>query len=154
LQRPFRPGAAFGWAGGLIGFGLAGLFDGVLLQQVLQWHHLLSGISHGAFAELPVQVLADGLFQGAMLLLLFGGLLLLVLQGREQLARPGGDMRLLGHALIGFGAWPVLDTVLLNGLLGLHRLRSDVAVPLVWDAAWLLLFGVAFVGVGWRLARR
>lgn len=26
----------------LLGFGLGGLFDGILLHQVLEWHHLLS----------------------------------------------------------------------------------------------------------------
>jgi uncharacterized membrane protein len=150
---PFGALSLFGWAGGLVGFGFAGLFDGILLQQVLQWHHLLSGVSSGALAELPVQVLADGLFQGLMLVLLFGGLLLLM-QCRQQLAQAGGDLRLLGHALTGFGVWPFVDTLLLNGALGLHRVRTDVAEPLVWDAAWLLLFGVAFVFVGSRLARR
>ena len=152
LRRPlpFQPldsGAA------LIGFGFAGLFDGILLQQVLQWHHLLSGLSNAPFGELSVQVLADGLFQGVMLLLLFAGLVRLV-QCRHQLARHGGDLRVLGHALLGFGAWPFIDSLLLNGLLGLHRVRTDVAVPLVWDAAWLLMFGVTFLFVGWRLGRR
>lgn len=29
-------------AGILFGLGLGGLFDGILLHQVLQWHHMLS----------------------------------------------------------------------------------------------------------------
>ena len=33
----------FEWAGYSLGFGIGGFFDGILLHQVLQWHHLLSG---------------------------------------------------------------------------------------------------------------
>jgi Predicted membrane protein len=32
------------WARYALGFGLGGFFDGILLHQILQWHHLLSGI--------------------------------------------------------------------------------------------------------------
>jgi uncharacterized membrane protein len=28
----------------MLGFAFGGFFDGILLHQVLQWHHLLSGI--------------------------------------------------------------------------------------------------------------
>lgn len=30
------------WAGVFFGLGLGGFFDGVILHQVLQWHHMLS----------------------------------------------------------------------------------------------------------------
>lgn len=33
------------WAGAIIGFALGGFFDGILLHQVLQWHHLFSLVS-------------------------------------------------------------------------------------------------------------
>lgn len=38
---PARAAAGFPWAGYLLGFALGGFFDGILLHQVLQWHHLL-----------------------------------------------------------------------------------------------------------------
>lgn len=40
--RPFS--GEFRWAGYMLGFGLGGFFDGILLHQLLQWHHLLSGL--------------------------------------------------------------------------------------------------------------
>jgi hypothetical protein len=46
--------------------------------------------------------------------------------------------------------------VLSHWLLGLHRIRMDVANPLAWDLGWLALFGVlpALAGVAWlRRAR-
>ena len=47
-----------------LGFALGGFFDGILLHQILQWHHLLSGLeSRGRpFADLRFQILADGYF--------------------------------------------------------------------------------------------
>ncbi len=52
-------------AASLLGFALGGFFDGVLLHQILQWHHLLSGIE-AISSQLELQILADGLFHAAM----------------------------------------------------------------------------------------
>jgi uncharacterized membrane protein len=58
------------WAGFLLGVGMGGFFDGLLLHQIFQWHHLLSGLggSAGAAAlsDLRVQVVADGVFHALM----------------------------------------------------------------------------------------
>ena len=51
------------WAGFLLGFSLGGFFDGILLHQVLQWHHLLSNVQAAALQDIRAQMLADGLFQ-------------------------------------------------------------------------------------------
>ncbi|MFN4099033.1 MAG: DUF2243 domain-containing protein, partial [Pararhodobacter sp.] len=46
-----------------LGFALGGFFDGIVLHQVLQWHHLLSGYAPSDTAtDLRFQILADGLF--------------------------------------------------------------------------------------------
>ena len=41
-----------------LGFALGGFFDGILLHQILQWHHLLSLVP--GVTELRMQVLWDG----------------------------------------------------------------------------------------------
>jgi uncharacterized membrane protein len=33
------------WGGFWLGFALGGFFDGIILHQILQWHHLLSGVA-------------------------------------------------------------------------------------------------------------
>src|SRR5690606_10212012 len=53
-------------AAGLLGFALGGFFDGILLHQVLQWHHLLATVQGALFQDLRVQILADGLFHALM----------------------------------------------------------------------------------------
>jgi uncharacterized membrane protein len=141
------------WAGFLLGFALGGFFDGILLHQVLQWHHLLSGLEGSAFRDLRVQVLADGLFHALMYVLAGVGLWLLC-RARGELADPRADRVLLATALLGFGAWHVADGVLSHWILQIHRIRMDTANPLVWDLIWFFVFGVAFLAAGWLLQRR
>jgi uncharacterized membrane protein len=139
-------------AGVLIGFSLGGFFDGILLHQVLQWHHLLSGLDGARGRDLRFQVLADGLFHAAMYVVAIVGLWRL-----HRAARALGppDSRTLAAALAaGFGLWHVVDTFLSHWLLGIHRIRQDSPDPLFWDLLWLAVFGVVPVALGWRGLRR
>jgi uncharacterized membrane protein len=139
-------------AGAALGFGLGGFFDGILLHQVLQWHHLLSGLE-GASGDLRFLVLTDGMFHLLMYVMTIFGLCLLWRTRRVSLA-PGADRHLVACALVGFGSWHILDAVLSHWLLGLHRIRMDVANPLVWDLLWFALFGLVPVAVGLVLRKR
>jgi uncharacterized membrane protein len=143
---------SLGWAGLLLGFGLGGFFDGILLHQILQWHHLLSLVTRAPFQDIRVQILADGLFHLLMYAIAFAGLWKLW-KGRHQFSVPGGDRLLLANAATGFGAWHMLDGVLSHWLLGIHRIRLDTDNVLFWDVLWFLVFGVAFVVLGWWLRR-
>jgi len=140
-------------AGYLLGFSLGGFFDGIVLHQVLQWHHLLSGIDRAPFSDLRVQILADGLFHAAMYIIAAIGLLKL-LQARYALVDRSADRLLAADLLIGFGAWHVVDAILSHWLLGIHRIRMDVPNPLLWDILWFVLFGVLFIAAGILLRRR
>ena len=73
----------FVWAGYLIGFALGGFFDGILLHQILQWHHLLSGVQAEALRDLRVQILADGVFHGMMYIVAGAGLWMLYRSRKE-----------------------------------------------------------------------
>lgn len=140
----------FKWAGYLIGFSLGGFFDGILLHQILQWHHLLTNVSGEFFRSIEIQILADGLFHVLMYFVAIGGLWLLW-KGRHQYSKLGADKNLLGNALIGFGAWHLLDGVLSHWVLGIHHIRSDSENILMWDLLWFFVFGVAFVLLGWKI---
>ncbi|WP_028034093.1 DUF2243 domain-containing protein [Chelativorans sp. J32] len=139
--------AEYRWAGYLLGFAIGGFFDGILLHQILQWHHLLSGLGDGGPGDLRFQILADGLFHLMMYVLLLLGLWLLW-RARATFSLPPGNRLILGNALIGFGAWHILDGILSHWVLGIHRIRMDSAVPLFWDLLWFFLFGVVFVLAG------
>ena len=133
LGKPF--GAAF-----VLGFALSGFFDGVLLHQILQWHHLLSLVEDERVQSLRVQILADGLFHALMYAVAVVGLILLW-RSRQGLAAPGGSRRLWGGVLIGFGAWNIVDIGLFHWILEIHHIRVESSNPIAWDVGWLLIFG-------------
>lgn len=138
-------------AGLALGFALGGFFDGILLHQILQWHHLLSGIE-AARGDIRLLILADSLFHLAMYVIAALGLWLLW-RTRAEYARAGSDRRLFANLAIGFGAWHVFDGLLSHWLLGLHRIRMDTEMPLFWDLLWFFLFGVLPLTAGWILRR-
>jgi uncharacterized membrane protein len=147
-----RFSSRFTWSGYLLGFALSGFFDGILLHQILQWHHLLTGLEGEAFRDLRVQVLADGLFHVLMYAIAVAGLGMLW-RSRADLTQPFAGRHLLACALIGFGAWHVLDGVLFHWMLALHRIRTAPPSPLFWDLLWFFIFGVAVIFAGLVLRR-
>src|SRR5215204_3867153 len=54
-------------AGILFGLGLGGFFDGIVLHQILQWHHMLTSAGYPADSveNLKINTFWDGLFHGA-----------------------------------------------------------------------------------------
>src|SRR5918999_1322004 len=88
-------------AGVLLGIGLGGFVDGIVLHQILQWHHLLTSEgSHPAstVAGLEANTLADGLFHAATWLATLAGLML-VWTAPERIPLK----RLAGLMLAGWG---------------------------------------------------
>ena len=140
LSRPFA--AAF-----VLGFALSGFFDGVLLHQILQWHHLLSLVEADAVRSLEAQILADGLFHALMYLVALVGLVMLW-RARSGLAAPGGSRRLWGGVLVGFGTWNVVDVGVFHWVLEIHHLRLDVGDPIAWDFGWLVALGLIPLALG------
>ncbi|MCC2614079.1 DUF2243 domain-containing protein [Neorhizobium petrolearium] len=143
--------AALTWSGYALGFGLGGFFDGILLHQILQWHHLLSGIEE-ARQDIRVLILADGLFHALMYVIAAAGLWLLW-RSRHAFASGGADRLLFANALMGFGAWHVLDSVLSHWILGIHRIRMDVENQLFWDLLWFAVFGLVPLALGMLMRR-
>lgn len=138
------------WPGYLLGFGLGGFFDGILLHQILQWHHLLSLVE--GVGDLRSQVIFDGLFHALMYVIAVVGAVMLI-RRRAALAQAASSRTLYAAVLIGFGAWHVIDAVLSHWLLGIHRIKLDSPNPLLWDLAWFFIFGVLPLAVGWWLGR-
>jgi uncharacterized membrane protein len=140
-------------AAGIIGFALGGFFDGILLHQVLQWHHFLSLAGGEAWRDIRMQILADGLFHVAVYAIALLGLGLLW-RARGGLGAARG-LRLCGWALLGFGIWQLVDVVGFHWIVGIHRIRVDVPNPLAWDLGWIAIIGLPPLLAGtWLLRRR
>lgn len=140
------------WAGYLLGFALSGFFDGILLHQVLQWHHLLLGLQSAPFNDIRIQILADGVFHALMYVIALAGLCSWW-RSRVLIAQSSG-VTLLADALIGFGVWHLADALISHWILGIHRIRMDVPDPLTWDLLWMGVFGIVPLMWGIYLRRR
>src|SRR3954466_15840172 len=140
------------WGALLVGISLGGLFDGILLHQVLQWHHLLSLVESQSVQDIRTQIMADGLFHVLMYVLVCIGLLLLWRSNRSH--AQARSSALLGITLLGFGIWQFVDVILFHWIFRIHRIRVDVENPLVWDVGGMLVFGLPTAAASlWLLSR-
>lgn len=66
-------------AGILFGLGLGGFFDGIVLHQLLQWHHMLTsaGYPPDTVPNLEVNTLWDGIFHASSYIFVVVGLIIL-----------------------------------------------------------------------------
>jgi uncharacterized membrane protein len=131
--------------------GLGGFIDGILLHQVLQWHHMLT--SEGSYPAstvpgLEVNTLWDGLFHALAYVLTAAGLLLLGRAFTRGVAWSGRV--LLGLMLAGWGLFNLVEGIVDHHILGIHHVKAGAPVL---DIAFLALGVLLLVG-GLALARR
>ena len=135
----------------VLGFGLGGFFDGIMLHQVLQWHHLLSLVPGEAFRDLGTQIFADGMFHVLMYLITAAGLWLS--WRRRARLEHAGWRQVAGGTLLGFALWNVVDVAFFHWVLGIHRIRVDVSDPMLYDLSWLAALGLAPLALALWLLR-
>jgi uncharacterized membrane protein len=133
----------------LLGIGLGGFLDGIVLHQVLQWHHMLTGETGGesmkTVAGLEANTLVDGFFHVATwILVAVGSGLMVRAWQRGQLAPPWRAH--IGLMLVGWGAFNLVEGLIDHQLLGLHHVRDDLGAPLGWGLV-LIVAGATVSGV-------
>ena len=136
----------------LLGIGLGGILDGVVLHQLLQWHHLLTATGeHPAttVAGLEANTLADGAFHLVATTFLVAGVAMLWTRTRRPLDVSWRSI--VGYGALGWGLFNLVEGSIDHHLLELHHVR-EVADPLPYDLAFLA-FGAVLVVGGWLLAR-
>lgn len=148
-RAPFPTGATL-----LLGAGLGGFFDGIVLHQVLQWHHIASsaGVPVDTVAGLQRNTFLDGLFHTATWLMTIGGLALLW-RGARRCARLSWA-GLIGGVLMGFGLFNLTEGLLNHQLLDLHHVNETVPPEqwLAWDMGFLAL-GLVLLALGRAISR-
>jgi uncharacterized membrane protein len=141
----------------LLGVGLGGFVDGIVLHQILQWHHMLSSGPYPptSLENLQVNTLWDGLFHAFTWVATAVGLALLWRASQ----RPGvlwSASAFVGSLAIGWGLFNLVEGVVDHHILGIHHVREDVPNVLLWDLGFLgfgvllLAFGAAMVRAGQR----
>jgi uncharacterized membrane protein len=152
---PSADRSLFRTAGVVLGLGLGGFFDGIVLHQLLQWHHMVSNVDFFDPTTLPglqANTLADGIFHSATYLLTIAGLALLWLA--MQRGQRGTTRELVGLFLLGWGLFNVVEGLVDHLLLGVHHVNESAPREqwVWWDLAFLV-WGAAMVLAGWWLWR-
>lgn len=140
-------------AGLLLGIGFGGFADGIVLHQILQWHHLLTSTGdHPAttVAGLETNTLWDGLFHAFTWLAALSGLFLLWSAMREGFR--ASAWRLIGLILAGWGSFNLIEGIVDHHILTIHHVKAGEN-QLAFDLGFLAL-GAVLVGGGVLLARR
>ena len=138
----------------ILGIGLGGFVDGILLHQVLQWHHMLTAegcCPADTVAGLEDNTLADGFFHVATLIAVLAGSLLAVDAWKSGRIAPPWRAH-LGGLLAGWGVFNVVEGLVNHHLLGIHGVRDDLGGPVGWDLGFLGL-GVALIATGAAMVR-
>lgn len=141
----------------VLGVGLGGFLDGILLHQILQWHHMLTstdtdniGIRYYPADTVPgiqMNTLWDGLFHTVTWLSVLGGLGLLYSRVSSHRGRVWGSQALWGWILVGWGLFNLVEGIIDHHILGIHHVHGGPA-QLWWDLGFLAL-GAALVAGGW-----
>ena len=143
-------------AGILLGLGLGGFFDGIVLHQILQWHHMLSsaGFPANNVRDLQINTFADGLFHASTYVFVVWGLFWLWRTARRPHFLWSAAM-LFASMLMGFGIFNVVEGVVDHHLLGIHHVNETVPAAqwIYWDLAFLL-WGLAMLAGGWFWVHR
>jgi len=138
--------------GVLLGVGLGGFADGILLHQILQWHSMGSAVLPPT--DMPAMhrnMLWDGLFHAlTWAITVIGVYWLLVDERRPRASR----VQFTGEMVFGWGLFNLLEGVVDHHVLELHHVRDlPFHVP-VYDWLFLAIAGVGFIIVGRLLMDR
>ncbi len=142
VSRPRAPGI-------LLGIGLGGFVDGIVLHQILQWHHMLT--SEGSYPDttvsgLETNTLWDGLFHAATWVAVAVGLYILWRRTTDWRWAINGRA-LLGWMLVGWGLFNLVEGILDHHILTIHHVREG-SNQTAWDLAFLAFGALLVIGGG------
>jgi uncharacterized membrane protein len=145
----------------LLGVGLGGFVDGILLHQLLQWHHMLSGTDHDRIgvkyydprtvSGLEMNTVWDGVFHTVCWLSVLLGLAVLYSRVTHHRRAVWASRVLWGWILAGWGLFNLVEGVLDHHILGIHHVRGGPH-QVWWDLGFLALG--ALLPAGGLLLRR
>lgn len=138
-------------AGILLGMGGAGFFDGIVLHQILQWHHMLTSVRPATpMSNFELNTFWDGLFHAFDYALTVAGVTFLWRAANSNV--PLSLKTFVGSLLIGAGAFNFVEGIIDHQILGIHHVKPG-ANQLAWDMGFLAL-GLALAVIGWILLQK
>lgn len=136
----------------VLGIGIGGFADGIVLHQILQWHQMLTNkLAPDTIEAKSVNMFWDGIFHSfTLIVVIIGVILLWKLLKKKDIDHSG---RLLAGGLLkGWGIFNIVEGVINHHLLGLHNVKESTA-PELWNYGFLGL-SIILLFIGHLLCRR
>jgi len=138
-------------SGILLGTGLGGFVDGIVLHQILQWHNMLSSVRPPVdLVAMKYNMVWDGLFHAFTWTMTVAGLIRLWRAGKRRDV-PWSTRTFVGSLFLGFGLFNAIEGLIDHQILGIHHVHPGEA-QLAWDIAFIVS-GLAMVALGGGLIR-
>lgn len=135
----------------VLGLGIGGLLDGIVLHMLLEWHHMLSSrYPPTSPRNLRLNMIGDGAFHLVCLVLVLVGIVLLARAGPRLGRRDGA--RLFGWILAGWGVFNLIEGLADHYILRIHHVLPGPHEGL-YDLAFLA-FGAVLVAIGGLIGHR
>ena len=137
----------------VLGIGLGGFVDGIVLHQILQWHNMGSAVLPPTTMEAMQQNMRwDGWFHVVSLAITVAGVFLLLREATHNRQLPVAR-GLMGQMLVGWGAFNVFEGVVDHVVLEIHHVHDLPTYLPMYD--WLFFaFSLVLLVAGWLLATR
>jgi uncharacterized membrane protein len=140
-------------AGIMLGLGLGGFVDGIVLHQIAQWHNMGSAVVPPTTMQAMQQNMAwDGWFHAAVWVMTLVGTYWLLADARKGEALPDGKA-FTGLLILGWGLFNSVEGLIGHHVLGLHHVRDMPAHVPLYDWLFLGTGGLGFIVLGWALSR-
>jgi|tagenome__1003787_1003787.scaffolds.fasta_scaffold18570150_1 uncharacterized membrane protein len=140
-------------AGIILGLGLGGFVDGILLHQIVQWHNMGSAlVPPTTLKAIAANMRWDGFFHAAVWLLTTIGVYRLLADGRRGVPLPDAK-EFTGLLILGWGLFNLVEGIIDHHLLGLHHVRDLPSHVPLYDWLFLGIGGLGFILLGWMIAR-
>lgn len=140
-------------AGLILGLGLGGFVDGILMHQVAQWHNMGSAVvPPTTMAAMADNMRWDGFFHAAVWLMTLIGVYWLLEDARKGVPLPDGKA-FTGLLMLGWGLFNLVEGIIDHHLLGLHHVRDLPAHVPLYDWLFLVIGGAGFILLGCMMAR-
>ncbi|HKU43297.1 MAG TPA: DUF2243 domain-containing protein [Polyangiales bacterium] len=150
MERGTHRGAIIS-AGMLLGTGLGGFVDGIVLHQILQWHNMLSSVRPPVdLVSMKYNMVWDGVFHAFTWLMTALGVARLWHAG-QQPDVPWSTPTFVGALAAGWGLFNAVEGLIDHQLLGIHHVHPGEG-QLAWDLGFIAS-GVLMLLAGFALIR-
>lgn len=137
----------------VLGIGIGGFADGIVLHQILQWHEMLSNkFPPNTLLHKSVNMFWDGIFHLFTLLSTIVGIYLLWKLLKRININTSGYL-LIGGMLAGWGVFNLIEGIINHQILQMHNVREISVNKDLWNYGFLL-FGILLLFIGYLIIRK